>query len=467
MKILKKLLLLLIVAAVLMPSQVSAAQAQSWYFKATEKGNQPIVFGGNKMPDKYGTIYMGNPNEKVMYLTFDAGYGCESLDKILTVLKEQEVKASFFILPAMIKYALPTVQRMAEDGHLIANHSYSHKNMAHINDIETFRKELTDLEDYYREATGLEMAKYFRPPEGSFTEQTLSFCATLGYTPVFWSFAYADWDNGKQPDTEGAKRKILDNAHNGEVMLLHPNSETNASVLSDVLTELKAQGYSFRTLEEFDKPAISTPLIEQGKSQKLLYANNPEKPDCIALSFDDGPHATLTDEILDILKEYGVKATFFMIGENAAAHPDTVRRVIEEGHEIGNHTYSHKKASTLTSDMLKQELGKSDAFFEEQFSYKPTLFRPPAGDIGEETLETVNELGYTCVLWAWRVDTRDWASPSVEQVVSTVTNNVRGGDIILFHDYIVGKSPTPGALRVLLPYLTEKYTIVTVSELLA
>lgn len=253
MKILRITALCLLLAT-LFATAASADTAHNWFFKATEPGKQPVVFGGNKMPDKYGAIYMGNPNDKVIYLTFDAGYGCESLDKILSVLKEHDVKASFFILPAVIKYAFPTLEKMQADGHLIANHSYSHRNMAAVGDIGQFQKELTDLEDYYREETGKEMTKYFRPPEGAFTEQTLRFCAELGYTPVFWSFAYADWDNGKQPDTEKSLRRLIDGAHNGAVYLLHPNSQTNALILGDFLQAMKDEGYIFRTLDEFDKP---------------------------------------------------------------------------------------------------------------------------------------------------------------------------------------------------------------------
>ena len=248
-----KLVAFLLLAATLLGTAVSAQPAHNWFFKATESGKQPIVFGGNKMPDKYGAIYMGNERDKVIYLTFDAGYGCESLDMILQTLKEHEVKASFFILPAVIKYAMPTLEKMIADGHLIANHSYSHANMAQVADIERFKKELTDLEDYYRAQTGNEMTKFFRPPEGAFTEQTLMFCKQLGYTPVFWSFAYADWDNGKQPDTAAALRRLTDGAHNGAVYLLHPNSMTNALILGDFQKEMKGRGYTFKTIDRFEE----------------------------------------------------------------------------------------------------------------------------------------------------------------------------------------------------------------------
>lgn len=252
MKIFKPFLVLFLISAFCL-SASAAGKTHNWYFKQGETGTRPIVFGGDPMPDKYGAIYIGNPDEKVIYLTFDAGYGNENLDSILQTLKDEDVKATFFILPAMLKYALPSVEKMIADGHLVANHTYSHANMARLSDKAAVEKELTTLADYYKEVTGKDMAPFYRPPEGAFTEETLKYAADLGYTAVFWSFAYADWDNGKQPDTTLAKRRIMDSIHNGEVMLLHPNSAANAAVLPDVIKELKAMGYSFRTVDEFTR----------------------------------------------------------------------------------------------------------------------------------------------------------------------------------------------------------------------
>ncbi len=233
----------------IMALPVSADTAYNWYFKSAGDGSQPTVMDGNTMPDKYGAIYLGDKDDKVIYLTFDAGYGCESLDSILATLKEEEVKATFFILPALIKYARPTVMQMIEDGHLVGNHTKSHANMARLGSKEAVEKELTALEDYYREETGAEMSPYYRPPEGAFSEQSLRFAHELGYTAVFWSFAYADWDNAKQPDPNAALERILKHAHNGEVMLLHPNSATNAALMGDMIRELKARGYRFDTVD--------------------------------------------------------------------------------------------------------------------------------------------------------------------------------------------------------------------------
>ncbi|MBR6593861.1 MAG: polysaccharide deacetylase family protein [Clostridia bacterium] len=234
----------------LTPVVTSAAGVENWYFRFNQGAERPTVMGGSELPDKYGALYMGAEDERVIYLTFDAGYGNESLQSVLDTLKASGVTATFFILPGLIKYNLPMVEQMIADGHIVANHSYSHGNMGRINDIDAFKKELTAAEDCYREATGKELAKLFRPPEGAFSENTLRFCKELGYTPVFWSFAYADWDNGKQPNTDAALKKVLSCLHNGEIMLLHPTSATNAAILGDLIREAQSQGYRFGSLSE-------------------------------------------------------------------------------------------------------------------------------------------------------------------------------------------------------------------------
>lgn len=222
----------------------------NWFFKQKGENVQPEILGGSDIPKKHGALFLGNEDEKVIYLTFDAGYSNENVEKTLDVLEKQEVKAAFFILPGIIRNSQETVQRMIDGGHLICNHTKSHCDMSKITDINEFKNELCGLEDIYRETFSTEMEKYFRPPEGAFSEKTLEFCEELGYTPVFWSFAYADWDNGKQPDTEKAKNKIISSAHNGMVILLHPTSQTNALILDEVITELKSKGFSFGTLDE-------------------------------------------------------------------------------------------------------------------------------------------------------------------------------------------------------------------------
>ena len=138
---------------------------------------------------------------------------------------------------------------MADDGHLVCNHTYTHKNITKLNEKE-LAEELQRLEQAYFELTQKTLDKYFRPPEGTFDQKSLQAVCAQGYKTVFWSFAYADWDNNKQMSEEAAKQKIFENIHNGEIMLLHPTSATNANILSDVISKLRAEGYRFGTLNE-------------------------------------------------------------------------------------------------------------------------------------------------------------------------------------------------------------------------
>lgn len=185
----------------------------------------------------------------------------------------------------------------------------------------------------------------------------------------------------------------------------------------------------------------------------------------IALTFDDGPHPQYTDEILSILAAYNVKATFFQVGQNVADHPTIARRVREEGHEIGNHTYSHPKLSSLADLALARELEQTADTLQAITGDTPHLFRPPEGVVSKQILSLAAQMEYQPVLWS--VDTRDWAHTPTNEIVRHVLSTVRDGDIILFHDYVVGESPTPAALRQLLPILLARgFQPVTITDLL-
>lgn len=471
----KLLCLLMSVVMTSLCVPVSGDGVMNWYFRPSGDGDQPEVMGSSNLPDEYGCLYLGSKDEKVIYLTFDAGYENGNVEKVLDVLSAHSAVGAFFILPNIIKTNTSLVNRMFDEGHTVCNHSYSHRNMGKITDYNEFIKEIEGVEKVCLEYTGKAMAKYFRPPEGAFSEKMLSFCRDAGVTPVFWSFAYADWDNNAQKDTEWAYNKIISSVHNGEVMLLHPTSATNAAILDRVMCELERQGYRFGSLDElylYSRTGKQLPAsneideINYYKKQGMVFCENPSAGKCVALTFDDGPHPTLTDEILDILDEYDVKATFFVIGKNASENPSPVKRAIGSGHEIGNHTYSHLIRGKCSEEVYLADIEKAEKLFEEEFSYRPKLFRPPGGAFVPETVEEICSLGYKYVLWAWRLDTRDWACPGVDYVVNTVMSNVKGGDIVLFHDYNSRRSPTPEALRIIIPSLIEQgYEFVTVSEL--
>lgn len=233
-------------------SRYESDRCFSWYTVPTKNEEQPTSFEARDIIDKYDTIYLGSPEKKKVYLTFDAGYENGNVEKVLDALKENEVKGAFFVLPHFIKANPDLIKRMSEEGHLVCNHSTTHRDMSKVADFEEFKKELEGLENTYREQTGNEISKYYRPPEGKFSEKNLEFAQQLGYKTVMWSLAYADWDNNKQPDPQKAKELVLSRVHNGCVMLLHPTSATNAAIIGDVICELKNRGYEFGTLDEFE-----------------------------------------------------------------------------------------------------------------------------------------------------------------------------------------------------------------------
>lgn len=185
----------------------------------------------------------------------------------------------------------------------------------------------------------------------------------------------------------------------------------------------------------------------------------------IALTFDDGPSIQNTEEILSILKEYGIRATFFVIGENAAADPDRIRMIYEAGHEIGNHTYTHSYISKIGKDALREEIRKTEEILQSITGQKPKVFRPPGGIYDEASLRVLEEMGYRSVLWS--LDTKDWCMPKSDTIASKIEENAVSGDIILFHDLNDKRLPTPDALKRILPYLKENgYEFVTITEMI-
>lgn len=185
----------------------------------------------------------------------------------------------------------------------------------------------------------------------------------------------------------------------------------------------------------------------------------------IAITFDDGPSEEKTKEILSILAENDAKATFFVIGKNAEAHPDRIREIHEAGHEIGNHTWSHRYLTKMKADEIREEVSKTEEILTEICGEEPRVFRPPGGYYSADSVALIEEMGYRCVLWS--VDTRDWTMNSAEKICQLVQNGTGCGDIILFHDLADKRLSTPDALQTILPQLREEgYQFVTVSELL-
>ena len=221
-----------------------------WGIKRNDNHKQPDLGSKNKeILEKYEGIAMGNKDEKYVYLTFDEGYEAGYTSKILEVLKNNQVKATFFITAHYVNTQEELVKQMIEEGHIVGNHTVNHKSMPDLSE-EKIKKEILELHQTIYDKFNYEM-KYMRPPKGEFSEKSLSVTNSLGYKTVMWSFAYEDWNEDKQPEEEKSKAKILNNLHNGEIMLLHGNSKTNTNILDSIIKEAKQMGYEFKSLDEF------------------------------------------------------------------------------------------------------------------------------------------------------------------------------------------------------------------------
>lgn len=223
----------------------------NWYFLPS-KDEQPSRAepSGIELLTKYNGYYLGDTSKKLIYLTFDEGYENGYTGKILDILKENKVKAAFFVTVPYIKTNNELVKRMADEGHLVCNHTNNHKNMAKVIDEEKFKYELLSTEEAYKEATGYNMSKFFRPPMGRYSELSLYYTKKLGYKTIFWSLAHEDWLKNKQPPCEKAKQLLLKRTHPGGIYLLHSVSKTNFEILDSLIKEWKDRGYEFKTLNE-------------------------------------------------------------------------------------------------------------------------------------------------------------------------------------------------------------------------
>ncbi len=242
----------LVAAIALMLGQFAgtAVETGAWGLSFQTPGQPPSGPAGVVQLQQYDAAYLGNTEEKVLYLTFDAGYenGCTA--QILDVLQDHQVPAAFFLVGNYMEKNPDLVRRMVEEGHIVGNHTMHHYDMSKLSDPEAFSRELKDLEALFLEITGKELPKYYRPPQGIYSQENLEMAQKLGYKTVFWSLAYVDWNNDAQPTREYALEKLLPRTHNGAVVLLHSTSQTNARILDELLTTWENQGYRFASIEE-------------------------------------------------------------------------------------------------------------------------------------------------------------------------------------------------------------------------
>lgn len=235
-------------------SQTSSAsmtfQNENWGLGFQEKGKRPTGNASMEELKKYNAWYAADTDEKKIYLTFDAGYDNGNMPAILNALHKHQVHATFFVVGTLIREKPELIREIVDAGHTIGNHTMTHPDMSGISTKEAFQKQLEDVEVLYKEATGKEMTKFYRPPQGIYSVENLEMAKEMGYHTFFWSLAYVDWYQDKQPSKEEAFEKLLGRIHPGAIVLLHSTSSTNASILDELLTKWEEMGYTFGTLEE-------------------------------------------------------------------------------------------------------------------------------------------------------------------------------------------------------------------------
>ena len=226
------------------------ASAGNWGLSFPTEGEAPVGNASQADLANYDAYHLGDTGQKVIYLTFDCGYENGYTEKILDALKKHHAPAAFFVVGHMIESAPDIVRRMAAEGHVVGNHTFHHPDMSAISQQDAFQKELDSLAELYRQTTGKPLSRFYRPPQGKYSEENLKQAQALGYKTVFWSLAYVDWNTDSQPTAEQAYAKLLPRIHDGAVVLLHSTSRTNAEILDELLTKWEEMGYAFRSLED-------------------------------------------------------------------------------------------------------------------------------------------------------------------------------------------------------------------------
>ncbi len=238
---------------ILTPTSLAAEHSYAWCVKRGRNGSTPIIEEtAKRLLNEYNAYYVDpsvNEKDKVLYLTFDVGYENESLVKVLDVLKKEKISAAFFVLSHVVKNDSDFLSRLQTEGHLICNHTSKHPDLTKKGE-DKIKEEIKMLEEQYQNVSEKKIAPFFRPPEGKYNEKVLATAQNLGYTTVFWSLAYADWNDEVAPNDEKAMKILKENTHNGAIILLHPTSEINARILGEMIAHWKKEGYRFGMLNE-------------------------------------------------------------------------------------------------------------------------------------------------------------------------------------------------------------------------
>lgn len=225
-------------------------KSENWGLGFGTEGKPPTGNASAEELKKYDAYFIGDTTQNAIYLTFDCGYENGNTEPILDALKKHDVKATFFVVGNFLETSPEIVKRMIAEGHTVGNHTYHHLDMSAISSMDAFKKETQDVENLFEQITGTPITKFYRPPQGKYNIENLKMAQEIGYHTFFWSLAYVDWYQDKQPTKDEAFGKLLKRIHPGAIVLLHSTSSTNAQILDELLTKWEEMGYTIKPLTE-------------------------------------------------------------------------------------------------------------------------------------------------------------------------------------------------------------------------
>ena len=225
-------------------------KSENWGLGFGTEGKPPTGNASAEELKKYNAYFIGDTTQNTIYLTFDCGYENGNTEPILDALKKHDVTATFFVVGNFLETSPEIVKRMIAEGHTVGNHTYHHLDMSSISSMDAFKKETQDVENLFEQITGTPITKFYRPPQGKYNIENLKMAQELGYHTFFWSLAYVDWYQDKQPTKDEAFGKLLKRIHPGAIVLLHSTSSTNAQILDELLTKWEEMGYTIKPLTE-------------------------------------------------------------------------------------------------------------------------------------------------------------------------------------------------------------------------
>lgn len=407
-----------------------------------------------------GTVIDRVPiNEKVVAISLENASSSGELEKAVALGEAQNIKMTFFLTGEIVEKNSIVVKKAYDKGFEFGNYGMVLKYWGNSKGADITR-ELAEASATIQKVTG-SVSKVVRPPY-NYYENNFFQAASANFLTVVRGLDTSDW-------TMASSRAVVDsvknNVQNGDIISFNMGAKYSAAALPEVIRELKSMGYQIVTISELLAKVPSKAAAKPAEARWFsVISSLPASSPKVALTFDDGGSVYRVSRILDILKENGIYATFFLAGNWVDNNPQLVQRIMDEGHEVANHSYSHPVFSWLGSDDMENELVSTENAVKRVTGHSlKKYFRPPYGDYNSAVIETAKSLGYEAVV-LWNVDTRDWSGVSAETICNTVFNQVSGGSIILFHLHAVG---TPDALSDIIPALKmQGYTLTTIGSML-